>query len=81
MGAPRYAGLELGRWIMDRESALCTELALRLLDGTDESTIPRYADEMRSIPPIRQALDALLQAEAAQAERQARWQAQAPPRP
>jgi creatinine amidohydrolase/Fe(II)-dependent formamide hydrolase-like protein len=81
VGAPRYAHLEVGRWIMERESANCTGLALRLLDGADESAIPRYADEMRAIPPIRGALDALLQAEAAQAERQARWQASAPPRP
>lgn len=81
VGAPRHADLALGRWIMERESALCTELALRLLDGADESTIPRYADEMRAIPPVREALDALLHAEAAQAERQSRWQAQAPPRP
>jgi creatinine amidohydrolase/Fe(II)-dependent formamide hydrolase-like protein len=81
VGAPRFAGLELGRWIMERESAGCTQLALRLVNGADEAAIPRYADEMRAIPPIREALDALLRAEAAQAERQARWQAQAPPRP
>lgn len=81
MGAPRHATLELGRWIMERESALCTDLALRLLDGLDESTVPRYADEMRAIPPLREALDGLLRAEEEQAARQARWQAGAPPRP
>lgn len=81
VGAPRFATLELGRWIMEREAALCTDLALRLLDGADEATIPRYADEMLAIPPVRAMEDALLRAEAERGERQARWQAQAPPRP
>lgn len=81
VGAPRHATLEMGRWIMERESAGCTDLALRLLDGLDEATVPRYADEMRAIPPVRGLLDELLVAEAAQAQRQAAWQAQAPPRP
>lgn len=81
VGAPRFATLELGRWIMERESALCTDLALRLLDGLDEAAVPRYADEMRAIPPVREMEDALLRVEAEQGERQARWQAQAPPRP
>jgi creatinine amidohydrolase len=81
VGAPRFATLELGRWIMERESAGCTELALRLLDGADEAAIPRYADQMRAIPPLREMLDGLLRAEEEQAARQAAWQAQAPPRP
>lgn len=81
VGAPRFATLELGRWIMERETAGCRELALRLLDGLDESTVPRYADQMRAIPPVRAMMDALGRAEAEQAARQARWQAQAPARP
>ena len=81
VGAPRFATLELGRWIMERETAGCTELALRLLDGQDEASVPRYADEMRSIPPVREMMDVLQRAEEERAARQARWQAQAPPRP
>jgi creatinine amidohydrolase len=81
VGAPRFATLELGRWIYERESAGCTAMALRLLDGTDEATIPRYADQMRAIPPVRAAMDAQQREDQAQAERQARWQAQAPQRP
>lgn len=81
VGAPRFATLELGRWIYERESASCTAMALRLLDGEDEATIPRYADEMRSVPPIREDMDAQLREDDAQAERQARWRAQAPRRP
>ncbi|WP_420124872.1 creatininase family protein [Longimicrobium sp.] len=81
VGAPRYATLQLGRWIYEREAANCTQMALRLLDGADESTIPRYADELRAIPPVREVLDAQLREDDAQGERQARWRAQAPPRP
>lgn len=81
VGAPRFATLELGRWIMERETAGCTELALRLLDGVDEATVPRYADQMLAIPPVREIMDAHLREDEAQAARQAAWQAQAPRRP
>jgi creatinine amidohydrolase/Fe(II)-dependent formamide hydrolase-like protein len=81
VGAPRFTTWELGRWIYARESAGCTALALRLLDGTDEREVPRYADEMRAIPPVRAALDELLRAEEARAARQARWLESAPKRP
>jgi|GEM_PF-520911 len=81
VGAPRHATLDLGRWIVEREAAGCTELALRLLDGADESTIPRYADEMRSIPPVRAMMDELARADEEQGARQARWREKAPARP
>ncbi|HEX8363458.1 MAG TPA: creatininase family protein, partial [Longimicrobium sp.] len=81
VGAPRFTTWELGRWIYARESAACTALALRLLEGTDEREVPRYADEMRAIPPVRAALDELLRAEDERAARQARWLERAPKRP
>ncbi|HEX7241700.1 MAG TPA: creatininase family protein, partial [Longimicrobiaceae bacterium] len=81
VGAPRLATLRLGQWIYERESRGCTDLALRLLDGLDEATVPRYADRMRSIPPVREAEDAQLREDAEQGERQARWLAGAPRRP
>lgn len=81
VGAPRFTSLELGRWIYRNESAGCTALALRLLDGTDERTVPRYADEMRAIPPLRAVLDEQLRDEDARAARQARWLERAPKRP
>lgn len=81
VGAPRFATLELGRWMYEREARECTAMALRLLDGADEATLPRYADQMRSIPPLRAMLDEHLREDGEQAARQARWQQQAPPRP
>jgi creatinine amidohydrolase/Fe(II)-dependent formamide hydrolase-like protein len=81
VGAPRFTDFELGRWIYAREAQGCTSLALRLLDGLDERTVPRYADEMRSVPPVREMLDGLLREDDARAARQARWLERAPRRP
>ncbi len=81
VGAPRFSTWELGRWVYAREAEGCTSLALRLLDGLDERTVPRYADEMRSIPPVREMVDGLLRGEDARAARQARWLERAPRRP
>jgi hypothetical protein len=64
-----------------RSGRMCTALALGLLDGTDEATVPRYADDMLSIPPVREAMDAFRKAEEAQAARQAEWQRGAARRP
>lgn len=81
VGAPRHATAALGQWEYARERAGCTTLALRLLDGLDERTVPRYADRMRAIPPLRATLDALLAAEDSAAARQAAWLRTAPARP
>ncbi|HEX8390730.1 MAG TPA: creatininase family protein [Longimicrobium sp.] len=81
VGAPRYSSMELGRWVYASESRACSALALRLVDGEDERTVERYADQMRSIPPVREALDGLLAEEEAQARRQAEWLRTAPARP
>ncbi len=45
----------------------------RLMDGTDERTIPRYADRMLAIPPVRAVTEASARLEAARAARQAAW--------
>jgi hypothetical protein len=81
VGAPRFSSWELGRWVYANEARGCTALALRLLEGLDERTVPRYADEMRSIPPVRELVDGLLRDEEARAARQARWLERAPKRP
>ncbi|HEX8274780.1 MAG TPA: creatininase family protein [Longimicrobiaceae bacterium] len=81
VGAPRFSSWELGRWVYANEARGCTALALRLLDGLDERTVPRYADEMRAIPPVRELVDGLLRDEEARAARQARWLERAPKRP
>jgi creatinine amidohydrolase/Fe(II)-dependent formamide hydrolase-like protein len=81
VGAPRFASMALGRWTWRHERAGCADLALRLLDGLDERTVPRYADRMRSIPPLRAALDSLLAGEDSAAARQEAWLRRAPARP
>ncbi|HEU4560037.1 MAG TPA: creatininase family protein [Longimicrobium sp.] len=84
IGAPRFATRALGRWEWARHSSACMAMANRLLDGTDERTIPRYADQMLAIPPVAADMEALRANDAARAAAHARWLAareQAPPRP
>lgn len=73
IGAPRFATRALGQWEWARHSAACMALTSRLLDGVDERTIPRYADQMLAIPPVA-ADNALMRAkDAERAAAQARW--------
>lgn len=58
IGAPRFANLELGKWLYDTELRSCSALALRFLDGLPESTVPRFADRMRAYPDVRALLTA-----------------------
>jgi hypothetical protein len=73
VGAPRHASAALGAWGWRREVAGCVDVVRRLLDGVDERTIPRYADRMLAIPPVRAVTDSAARLEAARAARQAAW--------
>lgn len=81
VGAPRHASVALGRWEYTHERTACTDLAVRLIDGLDERTVPRYADRMRAIPPLRATLDSILAMDDSAAARQAAWLRRAPARP
>ncbi|HEX8905067.1 MAG TPA: creatininase family protein [Longimicrobiaceae bacterium] len=73
IGAPRLATRALGRWEWARHSAACVAVANRLLDGADERTIPRYADQMLAEPGVRAGSAAMRARDAAHAATQARW--------
>jgi creatinine amidohydrolase len=73
IGAPRLATRALGRWEWARHSAACVAMANRLLDGVDERTIPRYADQMLATPGVQAASAAMRARDAAHAAAQARW--------
>jgi hypothetical protein len=45
-GAPRFATATIGAQEFRRSSEKLTEIALQILDGLDDRSIPRYADEM-----------------------------------
>ncbi|MBA3769151.1 MAG: creatininase family protein, partial [Blastocatellia bacterium] len=44
-GSPRLANASFGSIVMNFRAAKHNELALKILDGVDPKTIPRYADE------------------------------------
>lgn len=81
VGAPRFATVELGGWLYETARRSCTDLALRLLDGLDERTVPRHGDQMRAYPDVRMLLDAQERAEAEDGARQKRALARLPQRP
>jgi Creatinine amidohydrolase len=81
VGAPRFATVELGEWLYETERRGCTDLALRLLDGLDERTVPRHGDQMRAYPDVRMLLDAQARAESEDVVRQQRALDRRPQRP
>jgi hypothetical protein len=49
-GSPRLATASRGAQIYRRNSAQMIDTALKILDGLDERTVPRFADESLSDP-------------------------------
>ena len=58
---------------MEARARDCAKLALQILDGLDERTVPRYADGMLAMPPIRALVDRLREHERTVAERAQNW--------
>ena len=81
VGAPRFATLELGAWLFATQLRACTSLAIRLLDGLDERTVLRIADQRRADPARRAELDADARREAGEGPGRRRDAAPAPTRP
>lgn len=73
IGAPRHASAALGAWNWAREVAGCSAVVQRVLEGTDERTLPRYADRMLAIPAVRATVERSGRLEAERAARQTRW--------
>ena len=72
-GAPRYATPDLGRRIVDADTAWNVSIASRLLDGeVDERKIARAAALMEN-PDVMKALGPSMQRDAAIAKRQQEW--------
>jgi creatinine amidohydrolase/Fe(II)-dependent formamide hydrolase-like protein len=72
-GAPRYATPDLGRRIVDADTAWNVSMASRLLDGeADERRIARAAALMQN-PDVVKALGPSMQRDAAIAKRQQEW--------
>lgn len=72
-GAPRLATRDIGRALLEAETEDCVRLALRILDGFDERTLPRYADGAFAIPSIREIVDRAIGQERAIEKREQEW--------
>ena len=70
-GAPRFADASLGAQIFAKKSAKANDTALGILDGTDPTKIPRYADAMLPLV-LRFGLKALADQQK-MAEREEKW--------
>ena len=72
-GAPQFATAEIGRFLVEANSQEYVKLAMRILDGFDERSIPRYADMILKIPVVRAGNNRALEHEREIAKRQEEW--------
>jgi creatinine amidohydrolase/Fe(II)-dependent formamide hydrolase-like protein len=72
-GAPRHASAALGRADLDGSHGAWIDIAMRILDGADERTMPRYVDMMLAIPLIHAIGEGTARYDSTVAERQEAW--------
>ena len=70
-GAPRYATAEIGRAVLAAENGARVAVALRILDGADERTMPRFS--ARANPAIATVVDSMTKRLADVEARQRAW--------
>ncbi|MGH7714041.1 MAG: creatininase family protein [Gemmatimonadaceae bacterium] len=78
-GAPRYASAEIGRAILAVENPARIAVALRILDGADERTLPRFAARAAALPAMTVVTDSAAIRDAAIEARQRKWLARRRP--
>lgn len=72
-GAPRYASAAIGRAVLATENPARVAIALRILDGADERTMPRLAAARARIPAVVSVWDSSKKHDAAIEARQREW--------
>ena len=84
-GAPRHASVALGRALLARELRPPIEAALKILDGADERTMPRYSTMIYTVPGVSAVMDSSAKHDSTVEARQQAWLAaharQPSPRP
>jgi len=78
-GAPRHASVALGEALLARQLRGPIETAMKILDGADERTMPRYSKVIYSVPGISAVMDSAAKYEAAIEARQQAWLARQRP--
>jgi len=72
-GAPRHASAVLGRADLQGSHGAWIDIAMRILDGADERTMPRYVDMMLAIPVVRVIGQGTARYDSTVAEHQETW--------
>lgn len=78
-GAPRHASVALGQALLARELRPHVEAAMKILDGADEGTLPRYSKMIYTVPGVSAVMDSSTKHEAAIEGRQQAWLARRRP--
>ena len=78
-GAPRHASVSLGLALLARELRPHVEAAMKILDGADERTLPRYSKMIYTVPGVSAVMDSSTKHEAAIEARQQAWLARRRP--
>jgi creatinine amidohydrolase len=78
-GAPRHASVALGQALLAGELRPHVEAAMKILDGADERTLPRYSKMIYTVPGVSAVMDSSTKHEAAIEGRQQAWLARRRP--
>jgi hypothetical protein len=78
-GAPRHASVALGQALLAGELRPHIEAAMKILDGADERTLPRYSKMIYTVPGVSAVMDSSAKHEAAVEARQQAWLARQRP--
>jgi hypothetical protein len=79
-GAARLATLETGRFIVETKTQEYVRLAMRILDGLDERTMPRYADRLLALQLVQTEVKRTIDHEQLEETRQRNWLVERPRR-
>jgi creatinine amidohydrolase/Fe(II)-dependent formamide hydrolase-like protein len=78
-GAPAHASVALGQVLLAAQLRRHIEAAMKVLDGADEHTLPRYSKMIFTVPGVSAVMDSSAKHEAAVEARQQAWLARRRP--
>ena len=78
-GAPRYASVALGQALLSRKVGAQIDAVMKILDGADERTLPRYSKMIYAVPGVSAVMDSWDKHDSAVEARQREWLARQRP--
>jgi creatinine amidohydrolase/Fe(II)-dependent formamide hydrolase-like protein len=79
VGAPRHASVALGQALLARELRAPIEAAMKILDGADERSMPRYSKVIFTQPGVSAVMDSSAKHDSVVEARQQAWLARQRP--